>query len=770
MQHNNIVSFDKTATSQRIALSEKSSQTVNKCRLLVVKMLPPLITSLFEKLDDSLFELSEKSESDVQQASYFDAMRELRKERAHIEKQFKKKICIEYDRFWSHGPDNREADKQDNDGLPAVLSLLEEDALEEFLALTNLVSKGENRYQRELEALNERFSHIIDGAEVTHQSNPVSPYIISNQFHELLHPVLVDLPVKLVIYKLFDKFVMHYMGSIYDELNLLLGKQGVLPKLTPKVRRNPVAPAIRKERHAQSAHPVTDQSADIETQAEVFNTIQSLLGQRDTGGMVALGAPISGATLPAVETVELLNTLSSLQTTNITLVAHVQLGKGQQNLRQTLVNTLQMESNGELNKTLSKADSDTIDAVSMLFRYILDDRNLPDPMKALIGRLQIPMLKIALADKSFFSKKVHPARQLLNSVARAAVGWSDDGDRSSQSLYGVVEGMVKRILDEFEQDAGLFDQLNEEFSTFFAREERGAEVAEERTNQVVRGKEQLKIAKILVSNIINSRLGVRRQVPEVVHTLLSDGWKDMLLLIHLRQGVESDAWARGLEVMDTLLWSIEPKSESAERKELLTKIPNLLHALREGLTEISYDQHKMARQFKELQRCHILCMKGRMETVKMVATEPVEGMAPGDRTQSPQSDHLIRNTAEEIVLDSSISPHSREVDATIDLQPPQHDEFHDHVNAIKVGTWIEITEDNEKIRIKLSWKSNVTDTFIFVNRKGAKVKEMTAETFATMLRAREASILKDAGEPLMDRALNAMMAALKKTVMSTATG
>ena len=38
-------------------------------------------------------------------------------------------------------------------------------------------------------------------------------------------------------------------------------------------------------------------------------------------------------------------------------------------------------------------------------------------VEALLGRLQIPTLKVALLDKSFFSSKSHPARRLLDDVA-----------------------------------------------------------------------------------------------------------------------------------------------------------------------------------------------------------------------------------------------------------------------------------------------------------------------------------------------------------------
>ncbi|MBA1330391.1 thymidine phosphorylase, partial [Candidatus Endoriftia persephone str. Guaymas] len=92
---------------------------------------------------------------------------------------------------------------------------------------------------------------------------------------------------------------------------------------------------------------------------------------------------------------------------------------------------------------------------------------------------------------------------------------------------------------------------------------------------------------------------------------LKDGWKDVMLLNYLRQGPDSDDWKESLEIVDKLLWSVRPKEEYAERQELLRNIPELLRNLRERLNSISFDQHKMARLFKELQNCHISCLRGK---------------------------------------------------------------------------------------------------------------------------------------------------------------
>jgi hypothetical protein len=365
----------------------------------------------------------------------------------------------------------------------------------------------------------------------------------------------------------------------------------------------------------------------------------------------------------------------------------------------------------------------------MLFDFILDDRNVPDTMKALIGRLQIPMLKVAVLDRSFFGNKQHPARRLLNALARAAMGWVDDGDRSAKSLYGRIEAAVTRILSDFNDDVGLFAQVFDEFSTFVEREARGAEVAEERITQVTRGQEQLLIARRRVAEVLNDFRVAHPDLPSAVVNILREGWHDVMLLAFLREGEDSTAWKSAYAVVEELIWSVQPKTEPAERQRLLKAIPELLKRLRDGLNNISFDQHRSSQLFKDLQVCHIAALRG---------------------------EHKV---GEPDVVDEVI-PEALQVEEEVEVI---EDESFDKAKALQVGQWIEWQQGEDWVRGKLSWRSTVTSNCIFVNRKGMKVAEMTINDIAILFRGESARILEDLNKPLMDRALTAMLDALRDT-------
>ena len=740
----NVISFDHNLSgARRRVVDARVQELVLACRGQLADTLPRLMQELFEHVDDELYQLADKSASDVLQTRYFDAMRELRKLREQIEQGFLSTALAEYEAFWTQP---QQADNASGDVANDELSLVDEEELEENLAVSGMVSKAENRYHRELFALNMRFAQMAGIADLTTRQNPLGPNALAEGFRDAMRQWAGDLGVRLVVFKLFDRYVMGYIGGLYDDLNDILVDAGILPKIVQRLRRNPVAPSVQRARQESPADEAragaAGEAADEVSQEQILGMLGQLLSScRDAGGASKLySGRLPGGTdashfahLPPVGSHELVDALNFLQR-EVSVEAPVSPDEIAQLQGEMLVNLgrqLEMGSAEAPSKRLNEMDQDVIDVIGMLFDFILDDRNVPDAMKALIGRLQIPMLKVAVIDRSFFANKQHPARRLLNTLARAAMAWVDDGDRSGKSLYGRIEQVVTRILSEFRDDVGLFAQVYDEFSTFVEREARGAEVAEERINQVTRGQEQLLIARRRVAEVLNEFRVAQPDLPTAVVNILREGWHDVMLLAYLREGEESVAWQHAFSAVEELIWSVQPKVEIVDRQRLLKAIPELLKTLRDGLNNISFDQHRAGQLFKELQACHIAALRGESDTVDVA---PVDEMIP-----------------EGIALAAESEPEVIE------------DEHYARAEALQVGQWLEWERDDTRVRGKLSWRSQVSKTCIFVNRKGMKVAEMTVNDIAILLRNDKARLLEDLNTPLMDRALHAMVDALRDT-------
>lgn len=740
MKAGNVISFGgKRPGDQQITLREGYQGTINACRQLLVKALPKMMDALFERLDDVLYDQADKSGSDRQQAEFFEAMRCLRRDREQVESGFNKDLLSRFDRFWIHGPVSPSLAHAGTDISSDEMGLVESDDLEEGLAITSMVSKGNNTFYRDLYALDQRFSYLMNGAALGEDGNPLAPATICDAFRQAVVGMEVSLAVKLVIYKQFEKEIFSRLGSLYDQINATLAKAGVQPGIKPTVRRNSAYPTSSTASAEGRGGDVSGEAdtSDSAFQAELFSTLQQLLRhQRTVPRTIDPSLPVQ-----TVDSMDLLSALSAMQH------QHTGAGTGQMmdagTLRSVVLQMPQLGASNDANRTLQRTDEDTLDVISMLFEFILDDPGLTDAMRALLARLQIPMLKVAILDKSFFSRKDHPARRLLNGMAQAAIGWTEASGRSGDGLYGHIESLVGRILSEFDDNLELFDELYGQFSAYLEREQRGVQVAEERAAQVTQGKEALIEAKRYVAEEIGRCLSLYDAVPDVAQNLVRDAWNDVLLLIYLRKGRESDEWSDAVRLMEHLVWSVMPKPSQAERQELLRAIPELLKGLRAGLSDISYNQHKMTRAFKSLQARHLACLRGG----RVVAD------ADAGQSGEAQNDNYAGGVMEEIVLETAGDAVPAQEGSSGQVPAPR-DAFDERAESLAVGDWLELSrEDGEVLRAKLSWRSAVTGTCLFVNRKGLKVAEVNGKGLAEWMRNGKAELLPQLDKPLLDRAL-----------------
>ena len=177
--------------------------------------------------------------------------------------------------------------------------------------------------------------------------------------------------------------------------------------------------------------------------------------------------------------------------------------------------------------------------------------------QVLISRLQIPILKVVIKDKSFFSKATHPARRLLNSLARAGIGWSESDEKTRDKLYEQIHAIVVRILNEFDGDVTLFETLGEEFEQFLARENRKSSLVEQRTRESERGRIKSQKAQETVDQLLQKKLA-RYKLQEPVRNILINGWSRVMFLAYLRDDVEH-RWLQTVRVVDDLIWCLHPQ-------------------------------------------------------------------------------------------------------------------------------------------------------------------------------------------------------------------
>jgi len=669
------------------------------------------LQDLFDNADDTLFEMADKARNNRDHHIFFEAMRDLRLKRKNFERVFMERL---FEAFAGLG----QAGRGELQLVPVVsydaVPGSSRDNLEKAVALEAMLERVRHRDGLALGQLTARLSVLL-GNRLDDRENPLGPALLCEFFLRAGRSLGVEIRVKLIMLKLFEKYVLSDADQLYGEANQLLVATGVLPELKAIPSRRPDGRADR-EHPQEDSSPAADQPAD-ENGQEAFAALQPLLtGVR---GSVAPTLEASAEPLP-ISTRDLLRLLSHLQQ----YVPEPEV-EDDFDLRSQLGQLLTRVSvKSGKSRVVEEADEDVINLVALMFEFILNDRAVPDAFKALIGRLQIPMLKVALLDKSFFSRASHPARRLLNEIAAAALGNSPCEDYARDHLYLRIEQVVQRLLNEFVEDASIFSQLLAEFSAFTADERRRSDLLEQHTRDAEAGRVRTEAARQHVADVLNKRL-LGKVLPRPVVQFLQQAWSQVLLLASLKHGEQSVQWQAGLRTMDELIWSVGLQQDTEAGRHLLEQLPGLLKALRDGLTSAAFDPFSTREFFVRLQALHV--------------------QAPGG------VDELIE-VREPFVLSALPDP-------VTDL--PDNDPDMLKARQLKVGSWMVFQEDEARtLRCKLTAIMAPANTYVFISRTGLKVLEKSAGQLALAFKRGALHTLDDG--PLFERALAAVVGKLRQ--------
>lgn len=749
---------------------------LGQCTELLQRELPPLMDAALQRVDDALYDLADKAESDRSYASYFEAQRCLRHQRGNLKRRFLRNLTDTVTLFQdaAQSLDLAVDHSFDSDEL----QILGERDLEESLVLTNMISKAETRYLRPLRDLTRHFAQLLGRPALRQRDVPVSPTAIANAFAAAVRALdELDISTVLVVHKVFDQQVMDRLEGFYSACVDFARAQGLSPPArkheivknadddtpaggraqssagagpgptsqpTPAMPSLPISASASQQRPAASgragtgAEPVdgAGQNAAQGAASQPADGARAVgdgplapSAQQGAASMFeALRQMLAGARQPSaaeeslatLATQELLAVLSRVQPEATQQAADRALAPS--TLRHAVGNRLRASMDPSEPRRLAPSDEDTMDLVFLLFEQLLAGADMPDAIKVLVSRLQIPYVKVALVDRRFFDDPEHPARRLLNRIAEASIGWNDGDRDQGDGLYARIEQLVQRVVAAPRSEPRLFETLDRELADYLAGQRVRVASAEERVVRQAVARSSRQNARRQALACIAARVPAPERLPPVVRTVLDDGWVEAMVHAYADGGEQGRAWRSGERVLDDLLWSVEPKRDAAERRELLRRIPELLRDLRACLGTVIADQQLLARWLKELQTVHIAALRG----------QPDGGLAAG--AQRPPRLGVGEDT---------------------DTLPTGD------ADALPIGCWLGVARDDGSIqRFKLAWRGEAGDPVLFVDRLGRKGFELPKPELEALLAQDLATVIGTGDRPLVDRAMEAIRQSL----------
>ncbi len=100
---------------------------------------------------------------------------------------------------------------------------------------------------------------------------------------------------------------------------------------------------------------------------------------------------------------------------------------------------------------------------------------------------------------------------------------------------------------------------------------------------------------------------------------------------------------------------------------------------------------------------------------------------------------------------------------------PQQKAMIEELKKVPFGTWFEFRKGSgETQRAKLSWRSTVTEKFMFVDQMGVKAAVISMRELADCMIDGKVTIITVEKKPFVDRALNAIHRMLDRNMKETA--
>ena len=232
-------------------------------------------------------------------------------------------------------------------------------------------------------------------------------------------------------------------------------------------------------------------------------------------------------------------------------------------------------------KAETKSEKATIEIVALMFQAILTEDRIPAAIRVWFARLQMPVLRVALAEPEFFGTLNHPARQLIDRMGSCALGFDASGIKGS-----ALELEVKRIVQVIEQypETGkrVFQIVHDEFQKFLTKFLTGNEATQKVVSiaQQVEQKETLTIQYTIEMRNMLKDLPVRDEI----RTFLFKVWAEVLAMAAVRNGPQHAETVALKKSAADLVWSASAKPNRSDRARVIQDLPQLLQRLRAGMT------------------------------------------------------------------------------------------------------------------------------------------------------------------------------------------
>lgn len=355
----------------------------------------------------------------------------------------------------------------------------------------------------------------------------------------------------------------------------------------------------------------------------------------------------------------------------------------------------------------------TIEVVALMFQAILAEERISPSVRVWFARLQIPVLRVALAEPDFFSALQHPARRLIDRMGSCVLGF--ESNVGSAALEAEIKRVVQVIEQYPETGRKVFQLVHDEFEKFLL-----TYLSEQsNTSRLVSVAQQVEEKETLV---VQYTIELRKLLDDVpvrdeIRDFLFKVWVEVLALASVRHGLRHADTTALKQVATDLLWAASAKPDRSDRARVIQQLPQLLQRLRQGMGLLGYPA--------DLQAQHIKSVSDTLADAFMSRTEPIAQAHLDQLAQrlTHLEDYLPKGGMGDLDLDNESIEMITGVDASnIEVINQGGSKPNDAMRAwaveLQIGAWFGLDHNGRLNSVQLAWRSQRGQLYLFVTNAG----------------------------------------------------
>ena len=738
-------------------------ELISSLRQSCQRHLESVFSRFFEQASQTFLDMASKAETNRLQTIYLDSQRLLRARRAEIETTVTEQVLASFSTL-TLAVVPKASETSGHNTPYNHLELLGNEDLEVMIALDNGSTKALETFKRPLYLLQRRFETMLGGSVAS--PIPLSPDALMEALAESVADGMIAVEMQVVLINLFNQICFdRSYGLLLDKVNNLLEEAGVYPAVeddpqhAPFVARSGNSPEpinspeqINSPEHikaptanpqqlqsvvdklsskkAAPSTPAAPQTVDLKptdtstrVQTELLERISAILEVNQAESMDA-----SSACLGKQKLFDEIDRHMQRLTTGASATS-LKSGHMTQQLEQA-INNAQPEGK----QALHRNDASVFHVVGSTFSIFSKACAMAPEAQQVMGRCELPMLKLALDKPELLEQENHPIRRLFNEMAKYAISL-EQGNCAENKIYQQMLSLSEQMLSESFNEQRIPRMLTE-FMTAVDEDRRISRLQEQRQLEEIAAREKINWAHTRVDAEISRRL-IGCQMPVAIVNFVEQHWCKVLHIAHLRGGEGSRSWIEGLNILDRLLRLLEVDLADRDRAKIELVLQDIDHRLR----HIAIDEVQRSDQMDRLQFILSPLLPGNVTAIDQYKKASV------NRDQTDQVKHIIISSLTSEMPGENIT-------AALDRVEGMDATAQDSLSAMQKGCWVELSDGIKSHRRgKLAGIVGPTWKYVFVNNKGKLVAEKNRASLADELQQGQVTVLDNS--QLFDKAIKA---------------